>query len=788
MLKHNFLIFLRSIKKSKNTFLINSIGLGIGIASFLVLTLYVYNDLTYNHFHENFSDIYRVREGEGTQTKGPVLPKMLEEIPEIENGTRIFDWEGARLSYQDIAFYENIDYVDTGFFTLFSFPFTEGSNSNTIQSKYDVVISTQFAQKYFGNEAAFGKKLQVNFGDIFLTVKGVVEIPSNSSIQFDIVASYKTGEEILPFMKEVHDWYNTFSTTYVQLKSGTKPKDIQNKLQNIVKENFLPVGENTTNLNLLSFKEYHDTQESNQKLIAILSIIALGILGIAIVNFVNLTITNSLSRIREIGIKKVHGASSYDLFIQISTESFIVGLAAIIFGSLLVVFLLPNFNELFNTNLNFNLLENKFLIFVLVFIWIIVGFLAGLISFLFWIRVKLVHSLRGNLFSINKNTFSRYSLIVLQFVIAIVLISGTFLIRKQIDYMMTKDPKFDNENVIVVQTDSWQYENLKSASQKLKLISEELKSSAHVASVSFSQSIPGTYNENYNTFFPQSKAEVDRLGLRKVYVGQDYFKTFGIKVVNGSGFDTKPKSLKESMILNKTAMNELGFEAANGQLIHEGSETGQAYRLIGTVEDFSYQGLQRAIQPLAHFFVERESFADWDYLSIKAKPGASLQVIDFLEKKWKKTMTGSTLTYFFADEKLNEHYEEYVKINTMIAWFSILAIILSSMGLFAISSYTMFRRTKEIGIRKVNGAGVVQIMSMLNKDFLRWVLIAFIIACPIAYYGMDKWLESFAYKTSLSWWIFASAGFISITIAFITVSWQSLKAAMINPVLAMRDE
>ncbi|GAA4275104.1 ABC transporter permease [Aquimarina gracilis] len=768
--------------------MINSIGLGIGIASFLALALYVYNDLTYNQFHENYSNIYRVREGESVQTKGLLLPKMLEEIPEIENGTRIFDWEGARLKYQNIAFYENINYVDTDFFTIFSFPFIEGSNNNAIQNKYDVVISTQFAEKYFGNETAFGKKLQVNFGDIFLTVKGVVDIPSNSSIKFNIVASYKTGEEILPMMKEVHDWYNTFSTTYIQLADGVKPNEIQSKLQNIVRENFLPVGENTTNLNLQSFKEYHVTQESNPKLITILSIIALGILGIAIVNFVNLTITNSLSRIREIGIKKVHGASPRDLFIQISTESFIVGLAAIVFGSTLVFLFLPNFNELFNTKLHFNPLQSKFLIFVLMFIWVVIGSLAGLIPFLFWVRVKLVNSLHGNLFSINKNSFSRYSLIVLQFVIAIVLISGTFLIRKQIDFMMNKDPKFDNENVIVIQTDNWQFENLKSASQKLKLISEELKSSAQVESVSFSQSIPGTYHENYNTFFPQTKAQVDRLGLRKAYVGRNYFKTFGIQMLSGSGFDSNTKTLQESLILNKTAMNELGFKVANGQLINESSATGQAYRLIGAVEDFSYQGLQREIQPLAHIFVERENVADWNYLSIKTKPGSSLQVIDFLEEKWKTNMKESSLTYFFADEKLNEHYNEYVKINTMIGWFSIVAILLSSMGLFAISSYTMVRRTKEIGIRKVNGAGILQIMSMLNKDFLRWVIIAFLIACPIAYYGLDKWLQSFAYKTTLSWWIFALAGFMSITIAFITVSWQSLKAARVNPALVMRDE
>ncbi len=788
MIKYHLLLYIRNIKKNLGAFLINSIGLGIGIASFLLLALYVYNDLTYNHFHENLSNIYRVREGESIQTKGVLLPKMLEEIPEIENGSRIFNWEGARLRYKDLAFYENIHYVDHGFFSMFSFPFIEGSAKDAIQNKYGVVISTRFAKKYFGNETALGKQFRVNFGNMFLTVNGVVDIPENSSIKFDIIASYETGKEILPIIKTAHNWYNTFSITYVQLQDGIKPDDVSNKLQKIVNENFLPVGENKTKLNLLSFKEYHAIQESNQTLIVVLAIIALGILGIAIVNFVNLTITNSISRIREIGIKKVHGANRYHLFHQIITEALFMGLVALLLGVSLVIFMLPTFNGLFDINLSFDPFQDTILISILLSIWGIVGVLAGLIPFLLWIRVKLVHSLKGTLFSKNKNAFSRSSLIVFQFVIAIVLISGTVLIHKQIDYMMTKDPKYDNENVIVVQTDSWQYQNIKGASQKLELITKELESSPYVSSVSFSQSIPGTYNENYNTFFPDGETKIESIGLRKAYVGSNYFKTFGIEIQSGSGFDQNPKTLQEGVILNKKAMSMLGFAQAKGQIFHEGSKTGEIKRLIGAVDDFSYQGLQREIQPLAHFFAERENVADWDYIAIKAKQGASLRVVDLLKEKWNKNFPESTLTHFFADEKLNEHYNGYIKINKIIVWFSVLAIILSCIGLFALSSYTMARKTKEIGIRKVNGAKTSQIVTMLNKDFLRWVIISFIIACPIAYYAMTKWLQNFAFKTSISWWIFAFAGIITLVVAMVTVSWQSLKAAMINPAEAIRNE
>ncbi|SDL62199.1 ABC transporter permease [Kriegella aquimaris] len=454
----------------------------------------------------------------------------------------------------------------------------------------------------------------------------------------------------------------------------------------------------------------------------------------------------------------------------------------------MVVLLLPTFNRLFETDLQFNPIQNTLLLWVLVIIWGIVGLLSGLIPALFWSRSKLIQSLHGNLFPVNKKSVSRHSLIVIQFVIAIVLISGTFMIRKQIDFMLQKDPKFDDENVIAVQTDSWQYENLEEASRNLKRISEELEANPFVESVSFSGSIPGDYDENYNGFYPEGSSTAERMFLRKAYVGQNYFKTMGIDFLNGSGFDQAITAVKNSVVLNKKAMEELGFTEATGQILHEGSRTGNPYRIVGVIDNFSYQGVQREIQPLAHFFSEQENFADWDYLLVKAKAGASFQVIDLLKEKWQEGLPGFPLTHFFANEKLNEQYKEYIKVNTLIAWFSILAILLSCVGLFALSKFTMARRVKEIGIRKVNGAKVSEILALLNKDFLKWVIVAFVIAVPLAYYGFTKWLEGFAYKTTISWWIFALAGIAALVIAMATVSWQSFRAAIANPVDALRDE
>lgn len=779
---------IRFLLKKKNYLLINLLGLGIGIASFLVLFLYVYHDFTYNHFNKNLANIYRVREGQSVQTKGVLLPKLLEQVPEIKNGTRIFDWDWFRLSYAEKAFEENLMYVDTGFFSVFTFSFTEGSPKLGVHEKYGVVISQDFAKKYFGNQPAVGKKLQVGFENTFLQINGVVDIPANSSVQFDIITSYETGETISPWIKGIHDWYNTFSSTYVLLESGINPETIDGKLQQIVTENFFPVGKSETDLNLLPFKDYHKTAESNQTLIIILSIVALGILGIAIVNFINLTITNSLSRTKEIGIKKVVGAGKWFLARQIVIESLMVSFIALLVSCVLVLLFLPTFNQLFDTHLYFQPFQSYLLLAVLLGIWLFVGLASGFAPALFWARLKLIQSLRGQLFRSGKLDIGRYSLIVVQFVIALILISGTFFVRKQINFMMEQDPKFDKENVVVAALTDWEVADLNAVSQKYKVISENLMKSPYVESVCFSNVTPGNYQGNYNIFFPEDKTGTDRIHLRKAYVGSNYFKTYGIRFLSGRGFDDEERNYQQNLVLNRKAMHELGFLSAENQILHESSATGTPNQVIGEVEDFSYQGAQHEMQPLAHIFTKQENYADWNYLSVKARPGVSLKVVQLLKDEWKSVSPELTFSYFFADEKLNEQYKEYIKINEIVAWFSMVAIVLSCIGLFALSAYAMSKRTKEVGVRKVNGAKIGEVMALLNRDFLRLVIVSLVIAIPLSWFAMHKWLESFALKTTLNWWVFSLAGLLVLLIALITVSFQSWKAATRNPVEALRYE
>ncbi|HEX2968429.1 MAG TPA: FtsX-like permease family protein [Bacteroidales bacterium] len=779
---------LRVLLSKKNYLLINVTGLGVGIASFLILALYIYNDLTYNRFNKNIDNIYRIKERDYFVTHGLLVPKMLEEIPEVENATRIFTWDGYRLSYNDKAFPQGVQYADTGFFSIFTFPFIEGSSGVGIHEKYGVVISSDLAKKFFGDEKALGKKLQVKFEDKFLQVNGVVDIPDNSSIKFDIIGSYETGIDISPWIKDVHDWYNVFSTSYVMLKNGTDPETIHDKMQKIVHENFVPAGQSTAVLGLLPFREYHSSQETNKTLIIILTIVALSIIGIAVVNFINLSVTSFLSRIREAGIKKVIGATEGMLFRQTMTESLIVSFIAMLAGIELASLGLPYFNRIFNTRLEFMSGQLVFIFCLLTSIWLTVGIISGLIPSIFLSKTKLIQALHGNILTGQKRSSSRNSLVVVQFAIAIVLISGTILVRKQIAYMINKDPKFDKENVIVAELNSWQYPDLNAASDKFRYIYNELKASPFVKSACFSQTIPGIYQENYNTFSPEGSDEGSTFRVRKSYVGRDYFKTYGINIISGSGFDEDGKTYNNCMLLNEAAMKKSGLTAAADQVIHESGANGPVWRLIGINEDFSYQGAQKEIEPLAHFFEEHENLASWGYMSVRANPGSTLKVIEMLKDLWGKTEPVSSVTYYPAIDKLNEQYKDYIQINSIVAWFSVIAILLSCMGLFALSSYAITRRTKEIGIRKINGAKIPEVIFMLNKDFIKWVSIAFAASIPVSWFVIHKWLESFANKTQVSWWTFALAGIVAFVIALFTVSWQSWRAATRDPVKALRYE
>lgn len=782
-LKNSILFLL----KRKNYLIINILGLGIGIASFLILSLYVINDYNYNRFNKNYSSIFRIQEGESFQTKGVLLPKMLEDIPEVINGTRIFNWNSFRLSHGDKAFLENIHHVDTGFFSVFTFHFKEGSPKTGIRKKYDAVISSKLAKKFFGEESAIGKKLQVKFGDTFLTVTGVVEVPENSSVKFDVATSYETGKVLSPVMNDIHDWYNVFSPTFVLLTKDASVAQVNNKLQQIADQNFYPVGKNNKKVRLADLKYFHDTYESDKSFIRILGIIAISILGITLINFVNLTLTSSLERNAEVNIKKILGAHNRHIFIQIISETACISLLAILLGCFMAASALPFFNQTFDIQLHFDMIQPSVLISILGTIWVLISLIAGFIPALY--LSKLISSNKGNLVSKSSRSIKyRDALVILQFVIAIVLITGAFLMKKQVNGMISTDPNFDAENVIIAELEGWQIENLDLASQKYKQLYDELEKSPLVKSLCFSHSIPGSIPEHYLSFFPENTDRVEKINFRKAYVGKNYFETFGIKLTGGEVFSKPEGNYQMNLVVNQKAMDILGFEQVDHQILRAGTKNGRIHNLIGAVENYTYQSLEKEIQPIAHIYRSHELSSAWQYLAIRSNKGTSLEAFQLFKSKWSDIIDEYSPNLFFANDQINKHYKEIQRVSKLISLFTILATIFSCIGLFSLSSYSVTKQTKVIGIRKVNGAKTHEIIRTLNKEFLKLVVIAIVIASPLAYYAINKWFQNFAHKTALSWWIFALAGVIALGIALLTVSWQSWRAARRNPVESLRYE
>ncbi|MBN2347603.1 MAG: ABC transporter permease [Bacteroidales bacterium] len=789
MIKNYITTALRYLSRNITFSIINTIGLSIGIAAFILLFLYVYNELTYDNFHKNKNTIYRLCENDMEFTRGIVLNKLLEDYPEIINGSRYLDWSTHIITFKDKELMQELHYVDTGFFSVFTFPFIYGNPENSLVEKNSVVISKKIATIYFGNENPVGKNLDVNFGKHSLLITGVIdEIPDNSSIKFDMVVSYETGLELDPWLEQVHDWYNTFSQTYIQLSPGVNPNEFEEKIQKVVEDYFLTGNDSKPRLKLLPLKELHNKTADNKSLTYILICIAIGVLLIASINFINLSTAGSIKRSTEVGLRKMYGAHKKSLIKQFLGESLIISFLGLFLSVVLTEILLPVFNKMFETRLVLDY-KNIFLTFpVLIGLWLFTGVFSGIIPASIITRFKIIPSLKQEITSGKKAKVLRSSMVIFQLSLSIILIVGTMLMKKQILYMKHHNLNFDKENVIVVEPNSWKYKDKDAAVRKFEIIVNELEHDTRIKSYATSDIVPGRYIENYNNFYPEHWSQVESVKMRQGGVSKDYFKTYGIKFIEGNLYDEDYIIDSNAIVINKTALNKLEVSSAVGYNLHASSKTGFTHNIAGVVDDFYYMGLHRQIQPLLHYFFKDNDLKNAQYISIRIKPGEMTGVLNMLKEKWTSIEPVKELDYFFADDEIDKDYKQFEKINSLVSYFTLLAIIIACMGFIALTSFIGKQRTKEIGIRKSNGATTWQIMFLLSKEFTGWVMIAYIIACPIAWVILKKWLQSFAYRTTMSWWIFVLAGIIAYVIAMVTVSWQSWRAASRNPVEALRYE
>ena len=783
MIKNYIKTAIAHLFRSKTYSLISISSLTIGLAVCILLFLYVRHELSYDRFHKNADTIYRLCNPEHPYHGPPVAQLLADNIPEIKAFTRILPRDYVLIEYQTKRFKEDkVAFSDADLFRIFSFNFKQGNPETALQAPLTIVISEKTAYKYFGNEDPVGKVLKLNNEESY-TVAGVMEdMPQNSHFRYDIIGTL-AGTENEEGMDDF-GWQNFL--VYFQLQEQFSQPDFETKCGQLLKNpntpnEPLPIYsiQNLKDIHLYSSHFKNDIQPQNSIIyILIFSAIGFLVLLIACFNYINLLTANATTRANEIGMRKVCGASRKQLAMQYLSETIVVVFISFCLSILVVSLCLPLFNELSGKELSFSMLWNLKTIMGIFSILLTVSVLAGLYPAFILSSFTPTKTLKSSKIGGESMFHFRKILVGAQFTIVIALIACSIVMFRQISFLQQKELGFDKENVLISDIDDFGDE-LKYMTLKQALLDQNM-----VVSVSAASRVPSGDLSNVGGVLPEGQKEV--IAIPFVHVNYDYFEALGIKATQGRLFSDQFKTdADESIILNEAALASLGIQGDPiGQSLRCFWYTRSTRKIVGIVKDFHFESLYEEIKP-AVFLI---CFDECRQLLIKVKPSDLPTTTNSLTKICKNIYPDQVVEFRYLSGKLEQLYQSDTKSFQLMGYFAVLAILLASMGLFGIASFIIIRRTKEIGIRKVNGANVSEIMQMLSISFLRWISIAFIIATPIAYYFMNRWLENFANKTTLSWWVFALAGFLVAVIVLLTISWQSYRAATRNLVEALRYE
>ncbi len=793
----------RNIRKDVKQTLVNIICLALGITTVLYISTYIYHQTSFDKFHAKSDRIYRcvadIKFGDTveklTNSQIPLAQKALNDLPEIEDATRLFYDEKVNLEIENKYFHENIFwYAEGNFFKVFDFNLLEGNKSIALTEPNTIVLTEDYSKQLFGNENPIGKIIEVKKLQTSFTVTGILEnIPTNSHLQFKFLASFKSIPN--ERLQRMSDWGNfTNLYTYMLLKESTNissfkkkytnfPNDYVNgmlKNLNLSLEQFAKKG-NYINHQLQALNEvYLDPLFSdhihiygNKQHLFILAIIAVFILVVACLNFINLSTAVASLRAKEVGIKKVIGSSKNKIITQILSETFTQCSIALLLALVILFSSLTVLNQFTGVNVEYQYFYNAYSGLTILLIPVVITVLAGIYPAILISKYNPVISLKGNIFNRGSKSSVRNGLVAFQFIVFIVLICSTILVKKQLLFLQNQNPGFNKENVLIVK-------NTEQLEDKRLIFKEEILKSTNVISASYTSALPSMFDDASNMFqVPNSDKKVI---LNRIFVDGNFEKTLKIKIAEGNFFAQEGGDENNSALINKKAAEMLGWTSMEGKVIYD-FNFGKQYNIVGIIEDFNIKSFKEETIPL---IIRKE--AQNDYLAVRIQSQSAGSVIKLIEENWKQLNSKTTFEYEFLDRAFDNQYKAEARLGKMVGLFSIISILIACFGLLGLVSFIATRKIKEIGIRKVNGAKVSEIHVMLNKDFVKWVVIAFVIACPIAYYAMNKWLENFAYKTELSWWIFALAGVLALGIALLAVSWQSWRAATRNPVEALRYE
>ena len=800
MLRNYLNLTIRNLKLNKGYFIINLLGLTIGIASFVLIVLWIKAETSYDKFHKNADNIYRVDyrlyeegilEQHSASGSGAIGKEIKNAFPEVAGYTRFARTESL-VKFGDKTFKEkNILYAQSSFFDLFSFPLLTGKADSSLLAINHVVITEETARKYFGDENPMGKMITLDGASDFEVAGVIKSLPGNTHLKFDILLSYEN------LIKNSRSWDNSWVServySYILLTPGADAKALEAKLPQLpesfigkfMKEAFFLLEfklVKLTGIHLHSSISNELEVNGSFRSVVSLGIIAVLVLLIAFINYINLATSRSIERAHEVGIRKVSGALKKDLVFQFLTEAAFLNLLALIISFTGVFLLLPFFKQVMQSPLQMN-----YLIVILLFILLVVfgTILTGLIPAIYISRFAPSLVLKGKnpTGSVWISRLKNY-LVVFQFTISVILIASTITIFRQISFMRNHDLGFEPEGLIVIDGPRILRANtLESYMSNLEAFKNEITALSSVSSITSSSNVPGTEIKNSRVFGIPVEGRNTEKRIAIYYVDNQFFNTYELTILAGDNFGVNLKEESNKIILNESALNYYDFKDAAGTIGKTLRSGKQDVSIKAVLKNFNQQSLKELPSPIA-FFNQPSNV----YYTIKASTTGTDQLIPELEKIWAAHYPDNPFNYFFLDDFFDEQYLADKRFSGLFLVSSILAIIIACLGLSGLSAYSITRRTKEIGIRKTNGSGIIQVLVLLNKDFVKWVIIAIVIASPVAWYALNNWLQSYAYKTTLSWWIFALAGLIVLLIAILTVSLQSWRAATRNPVEALRYE
>jgi ABC-type antimicrobial peptide transport system permease subunit len=787
LLRNHFKVTLRKIQRQKGYTLINVSGLAVGLACCAIILLWVRNEKSFDSFHANRDSIYRLIKETRTNGKEtldaripfPLAETILGKIPEVKNYTRYQGVDGWKINYGDKFFYNDfLSTADSSFFEIFTFPFVKGDPKTALTDRNSIVVSESMARKYFGDDEPMGKVLTMHQGRYTFTVTGVIkDVPKNSHLRFDCIIPIVNFWEWWDGSQD--GWGMIMFYTYLQLQPNSSPGSVGPKIADVLNDN---VPQQKAGIRMQPLMDIHlrsnfgwdldNFDQGSQSTLTIFILAAMGVLLLAMINFTNLATARSSSRTREVGLRKINGARRREIIGQFLGESVVITFLALLLALVIVYLLLPLFSNLAGKQIAFAGLFEPQLFLLLISVTLVTGILSGSYPALFLSSFQPVRVLKGEILSGGKSqAVLRKTLVVFQFSLTLFLIIGSAIANRQLKYIREKDLGMDTRNIIITEAYFRDYQSAKSIFlSNPDILSMTLSDPPNIdqrgiSNVSWEGKEPGTVIQ----FFP-------------VNVDPDYLKTFGVKMAAGRFFSEEfSTDMTESLVLNEAAVRAMGRSSPIGEKITIGRQT---YVVIGIIKDFHQTSLRKPVEPMILRFTNSTS------LCLRINPARIQETISFIEKTKKgyNPDPDKPVRYEILDERINKFYNSEKKVESILSVFTVIALFTACLGLIGLASFMAEKRTREIGLRKIFGASVGGMVWLQSWELSEWILISGVIAGPLAYWAAKDWLSSFAYHFNPGIGILLVTLSVTLLIAIVVVGYQSLKAAMANPVDSLRHE